>query len=248
MTYIIEDFFTNEECNTALTTISSSKQDWKKCHQTSMYVLGNSLFRKLKFDNGNLTYGTYFNDNTYFFKSADLLKEKLKTQFKEVKYTNNLSRPGFQLIKRNEEQQPSVWHYDNMITCFPYDLEFKDYTGDFSNYFDDYYIFTLMLSDETGSFDYFPETNSSFGKNIIEASNTTPICKEHVNLVGDNCSNINCKLKTYNTLYYQKGSLLVQNDRVLHRVGNRDIDGSSTIRATLQSYGVVKDETLFLFW
>ena len=248
MTYIIENFFTNEECNTALTTISSSEQDWKKCHQTSMYVLGNSLFRKLKFDNGNPTYSTYFNDNTYFFKSADLLKEKLKTQFKEVTYTKNFSRPGFQLIKRNEDSRPSVWHYDNMITCFPYELEFKDYNNDFSNYFDEYYIFTLMLSDEVGSFDYYPETESTFGKDIYEASTITPICKQHVNLVGDNCSSLDCTLKDYKTLYYNKGSLLVQNNRVLHRVGNRDINGNNTIRATLQTYGVVKDETLFLFW
>lgn len=248
MTYIIEEFFTPEQCNSALDTINNLEKDWKKCHHTSMYILGNSLFRKFNINNENITYGTYFDDNTYFFESAELLKEKLKAQFKEVKYTKKFSRPGFQLIKRNEEQRPSVWHYDNMITCFPYELEFKDYSNDFSNYFDEYYIFTLMLSDEVGSFDYYPETESTFGKDIYEASTITPICKQHVNLVGDNCSSLDCTLKDYKTLYYNKGSLLVQNNRVLHRVGNRDINGNNTIRATLQTYGVVKDETLFLFW
>ena len=248
MAYIIENFFTTDECNASLENINELSELWQKCDKTGMYILGNSLFRKLSFKDGEMTYGTYFNDNRYFFECASILKEKLAANFKKVQFTNIFSRPGFQLIKRDEDPQPSVWHYDNMITCFPYNLEFNNYDGDFSNYFDQYFIFTLMLSSETGSFDYYPETESSFGKDILEASTTTPVCKQHVNLVGDQCPNVDCDLKDYKTLYYAKGDLLVQNNRVLHRVGNRDIDGTNTMRATLQTYGVVKDETLFLFW
>lgn len=248
MTYIIENFFTNEECDNALAAVNDSEMVWRKCHHTGMYILGNSLFRKININNGIITYGTYFSDNKYFFESADLLKEKLQTRFKKVNYTKNFSRPGFQIIKRNDGNHPSVWHYDNMITCFPYELEFTDYNGDFSKYFDEYYIFTLMLSDKTGSFDYFPETESKFGKDFFESTTSAPVCRQHVNLVGDNCSNNNCNLKSYKTLYYNKGSLLVQNNRVLHRVGSRDINGTDTMRVTLQTYGVIKNEILYLFW
>lgn len=248
MPHVIEDFFTAQETNDALAVINQAQPFWQKCHQTGMYILGNSLFRKINFRDGQVFYGSYFEDNIFHFEQADLLKEKLSSMFDNVVYTNEFSKPGFQIIKRDEDKQPSVWHYDNMITMFPYNVEFDDYDFDFSNYFDEYYIFTLMLSDGEFSFDYFPETDSSFGKDILDASTNTPICKDHVNLVGDNCSNPNCELKKYETIKYTKGSLLVQNERVLHRVGSRDINGSHSLRATLQTYGVVKDGTLYLFW
>lgn len=248
MPYVIEDFFTESECNNALAMLRQSEPFWQKCYQTGMYILGNSLFRKVNFREGQVYYGSYFEDNIYFFEQAEILKNNLSKLFNKVKFTEHFSRPGFQIIKRNKEKQPSVWHYDNMITMFPYNVEFDDYNFDFSSYFDEYYIFTLMLSDGLGSFDYYPETESSFGKDIVDAAQTTPICKEHVNLVGDKCNNDSCKLKSYKTINYSKGSLLVQKERVLHRVGNRDIDGTDGIRATLQTYGVVKNNTLYLFW
>lgn len=247
MPYVIEDFFNESECNDAIATAISAKSLWQKCHQTGMYVFGNSFFRKIRLKENVILHGTYFDDNIYFFESAELLRNKLGKIFKEVKFTKNFSRPGYQIVQKNEEKQPSVWHYDNMITCFPYEKEFTDYNNNFSTYFDAYYIFTLMLSG-SGSFDFYPETDSSFGNNIFEAANNKPLCQEHVNLVGDNCSNPNCTLKHYETIFYNKGSLLVQDDRVLHRIGNRDIDGSSSQRITLQTYGVVKNDILYLFW
>ena len=248
MPHVIEDFFTEQECNSTLDMLNMAQPHWQKCHQTGMYILGNSLFRKINFRDGQIFYGTYFEDNIFHFEQADLLKQRLSKIFDKVVFTNEFSKPGFQIIKRNEEKQPSVWHYDNMITMFPYNVEFEDYDFDFSNYFDDYYIFTLMLSDGVASFDYYPETESTFGKDILDASKNAPICQDHVNLVGDNCVNDDCQLKKYETINYSKGSLLVQKERMLHRVGNRDIDGSDGIRATLQTYGVVKDKTLYLFW
>lgn len=247
MPYIIEDFFNKNECDAAISTVTDAKPLWQKCHQTSMYILGNSFFRKIRLKDNTIVHGTYFEDNIYFFESAELLRTKLSTIFKKVEFTNNFSRPGFQIVQKDEEQQPSVWHYDNMITCFPYSKEFEDYNNNFSNYFDEYYIFTLMLSD-SGSFDFYPETDSTFGKDIFESATIKPVCADHVNLVGDTCTNPSCGLKNYETIFYNKGSLLVQNDRVLHRIGNRDIDGSSSQRITLQTYGVVKNETLYLFW
>jgi hypothetical protein len=245
---IISNFFTLSECDNALAEMYQHDAQWAQCPQTGMYILGNSLLRKLSFADNAVEYGSYFNDNIYGFEAANLLREKLLTLFPKVEFTNHFSKPGFQLIKQNETPQPSVWHYDNVLMCFPFAKEFTDYDENFSEYFDEYYIFTLMLSDGKFSFDYFPETLSEFGNNFYESLENIPICKKHVNLVGDNCTNPDCQLTDYKTLYYTKGSLLVQNERTLHRVGIRDINGNVNNRTTLQSYGVVKDRTLYLFW
>jgi hypothetical protein len=246
MPYRILNFFNPEECNAANDEVSLFENLHYKCPHTDMHILGNSLFRKVSFDNKNIDYGDYFNSNIYNFNAANLLKDKLTTIFPRVEFTKHFSKPGFQIIKQGSTAKPSVWHYDNMLMFFPYATEFPDYNDNFSEYFDQYFIFTLMLS-ETGSFDYYPETKSSFGKDLNDALQNIPICKSHVNLVGDNCADTNCLLKEYQTIFYERGSLMVQEERTLHRIGNRDIDNNLS-RTTLQAYGVLKNEVLYLFW
>lgn len=245
MPKIIHNFFTQDECRSAIEEVYQHEDKWYQCKQTDMYILGNSLFRNATISDTGINYGNYFNNNTYNLNASKLFKDKLSTLFPTVEFTKNFGKPGFQIIKRNETSTPSVWHYDNVLVLFPYEKEFKNYTMDFSKYFDEYYIFTLMVSNGEASFDYFPQTESSFGKDIYDACCNTPICKKHVNLIGDSCD---CSLTEFNTIEYQQGTLLIQNERVLHRVGNRDINGSIDPRITLQTYGVVKDNILYLLW
>ena len=237
MINLIENFFNIQECNYATDEINQNNSLRYKCDETDMYILGNSFLR---------------NQNNYLknnddFKTVELFKEKLSTMFPKVEFCTNLGKPGFQIIKKNDTNKPCVWHYDSILVCFPYQNEFSDYNNNFNEYFDEYYIFTLMLSDSQASFDYFPETTSNFGNSAMEETET-PICKDHVDLIGDNCGNPDCRLIKFNTINYTQGSLLVQNERMLHRVGHRDIDGTDSNRIALQGYGVIKDNVMYLCW
>lgn len=244
---LIENFFNEDQCNFAISEIMSYKNYWYKCAETDMYVLGNSLLRKQNFDkDGNKDYSNYLNSKDLHFKTLEMFKEKISKIFFETTFCSILSKPGFQIIEKSGSKNPTVWHYDDILTCYPYDIEFLSYKESFPNYFESFYIFNLMLTDTQSNFDYFPETNSKFSKGPPAE---TPICKEHVNLIGDCCPNSFCKLKDFCSINYSKGSLLVQeNERVLHRVGIKDINGENTMRITLTGYGVVKNNVMYLYW
>jgi hypothetical protein len=248
MLKIFDNFFTEEECNNAVEYVNQHQGDWYLCPWTSMRILGNSLFRKITFTDTGIDYGNYFEVGPVNLPAAELLKDKLSTVFDKIKFVQGFSNPGFQIIKLNESKQPSVWHYDDMITCFPFEKYFQDYTGDFNSYFDKKLIFTILLSDGFFSFDYFPETVSNFGKDYKESQTISPVCSHHRNLIGDTCPNLNCKLTEFKSVYYKKGTMLLQEERFLHRVGLKDLNGSNDLRITLQGYGLVKDNILYLVW
>lgn len=245
---IFNNFFTEEECNSAVDVVKQHQSLWYQCPWTGMYILGNSLFRKIKFDSQRIDYGNYFETPYFDTPSIYLLKEKLETLYSKVEFIPTFSRPGFQIIKLNENKNPSVWHYDNMITCYPFEKVFSDYTGDFDRYFDKKLIFATLLSDGNYSFDYYPETVSNFGKDFFETSTIAPLCQGHRNLVGDECPNQECTLKDFKSVYYKKGTMLLQDERFLHRVGLKDLNGTSDLRITLQGYGLVKNDILYLVW
>ena len=248
MIKIFDNFFTEEECDDAIAFVRHRESAWYVCPWTSMYILGNSLFRKIAFTSTGIDYGNYFDIGAVDSPASQLLKNKLVNMFDDVKFIQGVSRPGFQVIKLNENQNPSVWHYDDMLTCFPFQNYFEDYTGNFNEYFDEKLIFTTLLSDGLYSFDYFPETVSKFGKDYNESRTISPICNQHRNLVGDNCPNPKCKLTEFKSAFYKKGTMLLQDERVLHRVGLTDLNGSNDLRITLQGYGLVKNKILYLVW
>lgn len=245
---IFDNFFTEEECNSAVNVVNENSSLWYQCPWTEMYILGNSLFRKISFEQNKIDYGNYFESKYFDTEAVYLLKQKLESLYNNVEFIPTFSRPGFQIIKLNENKNPSVWHYDNMIACYPFEQVFEDYTGNFDEYFDQKLIFTTLLSDGNYSFDYYPETVSNFGKDFFEARNIAPLCQGHRNLVGDCCPNPDCTLKEFKTVYYKKGTMLLQDERFLHRVGLKDLNGSSNLRITLQGYGLVKNNTLYLVW
>ena len=248
MIKIVDEFFTATECDEIAKTVIDNQNQWYVCPWTNMYILGNSLFRKINFGPNGLAYGNYF-ESPYFDTSAvDLLKTKLGRFFNRIEFIPGFSRPGFQVIKLNEHKTPSVWHYDDMLTCFPFERYFTDFTGNFNEYFDQKLIFTTVLNDGNYSFDYYPETLSEFGANYADSRIISPICSQHRNLVGDVCSNPNCTLHDFKTVFYTKGTMLIQEERVLHRVGLQDLNGSEQLRITLQGYGLVKNDILYLVW
>jgi hypothetical protein len=55
------------------------------------------------------------------------------------------------------------------------------------------------------------------------------VCEQHRNLIGDNCSNLACELKEFKSAFYKKGTMLLQDERVLHRIGLKDLNGVNTV-------------------
>lgn len=245
---IIDNFFTESECDDYASIVRSNQSQWQKCRWTDMHILGNSLFRKTTVNENSMDHGDYFQTGYFDTDAIYLLKNKLSQYYNKIEFIPNFSRPGFQIIKLNENKTPSIWHYDDMLTCFPFEKYFKDYIGNFNEYFEKKLIFTILISDGNYSFDYYPETASQFGKNYNESRTISPVCKQHRNLVGDNCSNSECKLKEFKTLFYKKGTLLIQERRFLHRVGFKDLDNSSNLRISLQGYGLMRNGILYLVW
>lgn len=248
MLNIFDGFFTEQECHDISAVVKQHQSQWYQCPYTGMYILGNSLLRKVTFIDNHIQYGDYFETDYFDSSAVELLKTKLGQWFDHIEFIPTFSRPGFQIIKLNENKNPSVWHYDDMLTCYPFEKYFKDFAGNFNEYFEQKLIFTILLSDGNYSFDYYPETLSLFGKDYKESKSISPVCEQHRNLVGDACPNPECKLKEFKTVFYKQGTMLVQNERFLHRVGLQDLNGSSDYRITLQSYGFIKDKKLYLVW
>jgi hypothetical protein len=190
---IFDNFFSDKECDEAVNYVKQHEDNWYTCPWTNMFVLGNSLFRKITFTADGINHGNYFEVGPIDSPATQLLKVKLEEIFDRVEFVDGFSKPGFQIIKLNQNKNPSVWHYDDMLTCFPFEKYFKDYTGDFNNYFDQKLIFTTLLSEGNFTFDYYPETVSAFGKDYIESRDISPVCSPHRNLVGDDCPNPDCK-------------------------------------------------------
>jgi hypothetical protein len=202
-----------------------------------MHILGNSFLRnQIK---------NYADNDLQDFQTVELFRKKISALFqKPVKFCNKLAKPGFQIIKRNGSTMPCVWHYDTILLKYPYNTEFLDYDA-FDTYFENYYVLGLMLTEGQSSFDYFQETQSEF---VNTTTTETPLCNNHHDLVGDDCGNIDCQLREFQTVNYPQGTLLIQNKKILHRIGYADIDGTDSLRMTLQAYAVVKDDVIYLFW
>ena len=143
MIKIFDSFFTEKECDNAVDYVKQRESAWYVCPWTSMYILGNSLFRKITFTDTGINYGNYFDIGAIDSPAAELLKDKLGNMFDKVKFIQGFSQPGFQIIKLNENKNPSVWHYDDMLTCFPYNFYFNDYNENFNEYFERKLIFIL---------------------------------------------------------------------------------------------------------
>ncbi len=125
---LIENFFNKDECDFAISEIMSYKNHWYNCAETDMFVLGNSLLRKQDFDkNGNKDYSNYLNSKDLYFKTLEIFKEKISKEFLETKFCSFLPKPGFQIINTSGSKNPAVWHYDDILTFYPYDVEFSDY-------------------------------------------------------------------------------------------------------------------------
>ena len=237
MIKLVDDLFTQDECNSAINEITQARYSWTACTDTDMHILGNSFLRnQIK---------NYADNDLQDFQTVELFRKKISELFqKPVKFCNKLAKPGFQIIKRNGSTMPCVWHYDTILLKYPYNTEFLDYDA-FDTYFENYYVLGLMLTEGQSSFDYFQETQSEF---VNTATTETPLCNNHHDLVGDDCGNVDCQLREFQTVNYPQGTLLIQNKKILHRIGYADIDGTDSLRMTLQAYAVVKDDVIYLFW
>lgn len=240
-----ENFFTEAECNLLLAEVEEHKQQWKVNPLTQFRTLGNCLFSSMVRMGSSNTHN-YQNENQDELKVYELFKDKLKDLFNDVGFTQNFGKPGYTVILPN---QPSsyLWHYDNELPLFPYSKEFTDYTNDFHSYFDKSYTFVVMISKGDYSFDYYPETVSKY-QNTFEGEMSNSYCKDHVKLIGDVCPNVNCNLTQYEKINYKQGTLLIQEERFLHRASPATFSSDNEMRVIVRGYGVVKNNKLYIFW
>lgn len=240
-----ENFFSEDECNQLLKEVDENKHQWKVNPLTQFRTLGNCLFSAMvRMGSGNTdNYATENQDNLQVY---NLFKDKLSTLFSNVEFTEHFGKPGYTVILPNQPRS-YLWHYDNELPLFPYSKEFHDYNNDFHGYFDKSYTFVVMLSKGNYSFDYYPETVSKY-VNTFQGEMENYHCKDHVKLVGDICPNVNCDLKQYEKVKYEQGTLLIQEERFLHRASPATFSDDNEMRVIVRGYGVQKNNKLYIFW
>lgn len=244
-----DNFFTDVECDQIVKEVEAQTNNYVKS-AGRIITLGNSFFNAVV--RGNYTpqasieeYRNNINDFTGFWNN--LLLERMSSLLNyPTQYSKHWSLPGFNIIDI-ADGSPTIWHYDSEKTIFPYEDEFPDYNGQLNTYFESVITFTVMLVDGDTTFDYFPETESSWcDRNHATDEFVNIPCQGHQHLIGDNCPNPECTLKEYKTEHYKKGTLLLQDRRILHRKGRSIYKDHS--RISMQGHGVVKDGVLWLHW
>lgn len=245
---IVEQFFTKEECDRILSEVVANKDRWIFNPLTHMYIFGNSFLYHTVLDNNPANFVTYKDKGeTYSPFAEELLQQRMLEIFPSVQYTTVFSKPGFHIIEPNRPTA-AQWHYDSDLPLMPYQLEFKDYQPPFTKYFDKSYTIVLMLSDGEYSLDYYLETDSEYKDTKEEELNNNPVCASHRNLVGDDCPNPNCSLSNYQTIHYKQGTLLMMDERMLHRATEPNFKNSTDLRIIIRGYAVLKNDVLYLYW
>lgn len=243
----IDNFFSDSECDSIINGIELYKSNFVNVgHRVD--ILGGSMWGSLAKNDYNIeqTIQDYLNFTEYKGFWYDLLLERMSKEFGNVRYPKGLPKPGFAKIDINNSN-PTLWHYDSEKVGIPYGLspDFPEYTN--LSYFDAVYTFTIMLTDGNFTFDFFPQTDSEWTKSAEEEF-TTNICVPHLHLVGEDCGDPNCPLGTnYETIHYKKGTVILQNRRILHRRGF-SIYTHTQPRITFQGHGVEKDGVVYLHW
>lgn len=240
-----DNFFTIDECNLLINEVIKYRNLWKFNPLTQYRTLGNCFFSAMiRLESTEVQ--KYNTETPVNLKVYELLKNKLTKLFPKVEFTNNFGKPGYTIILPNQPKA-ALWHYDNELPLFSYEKEFNDYNKNFHSYFNKAYTFVIMISNGDYSFDYYPQTVSKY-KNTSEEEMSNFFCKDHVKLVGDICSNPNCNLKEYQTINYKQGTLLIQEERFLHRASPAKFNSNDDMRIIIRGYGVIKNNILYIFW
>lgn len=245
-----DNFFTSNECDLIIAGIEQYADKYTTSYNR-IQTLGQSYFGSLANTNYNpMLAVTYYKEHQRLYDGPwyEILARHMSELFPdcEIKYSNKWSRPGFNKVDK-ENPEPTLWHYDSEKTVFPYEEEFPEFDGDLEGYFDGVYTFTIMLVDGDFTFDYFPQSFSKWStrRNAVNEMTNIP-CSGHFHLEGDDCKNPECTLTEYETQHYKKGTLLMQDRRVLHRKGWSKYKDQS--RISMQGHAVRKDNVVFLHW
>lgn len=242
----IDNFFTESECDQIMHALKPHENEFKSV-AGRIENLGTGYFGVLK----NNNFAPMDAIKNYKIKDYngiwhDILLNHMSELFGDVRYLTKLAKPGFNKVDV-DSGDPCIWHYDSEKTVIPYFNEeiFSDYTHRLS-YFDKVFTFTVMISDGDFTFDFYPQTVSEYIKPPDDYTNTP--CIGHLNLLGDECPNPDCPLgANYETIHYKKGTLILQDVRMLHRKG-RSVYTANQPRISIQGHGVEKDGVVYLHW
>lgn len=247
MLKVYDNFFSDKQCDQIVNELLKTKDQFRNRY-TALSYLGNNFFACLSdhnfiYEPGLEQYKKIQQEPEFTGFWHDYLLEQMSAHVMPAQYTQSFSKPGFQMTT-TDILQPGIWHYNSEKIIFPYQEEFSDYTGNL-NYFDGIYTMTIMLTDGAFTFDYYPETDSTWATDIMTDLTNTP-CAEHTHWEGDKCPDPNCPLVRYETIHYKKGTLLLQDSRFMHRIGPSKYNDQH--RITMQGHGVAKNNIMYLHW
>ena len=129
-----DNFFTQDECKILIDEVLEYKSQWKFNPLTQYRTLGNSFFSSSVRVESNNTFN-YSEETATELKVYNLFKNKLSDVFTNVEFTKSLGKPGYTIILPNQPKS-ALWHYDNELSLFPFNQEFKDYNNNFHAYFE----------------------------------------------------------------------------------------------------------------
>ena len=186
------------------------------------------------------------------FPGLDLiLTEKLSELLgKPCEFWKDGTYLGFQILQSNYDE-PSFctgrgWHYDDVGNFYRTMFIEEDIIGERGPY----YSITLLVSSPTWtSFQYY----DSYKKYPKYPSDRFPTpCKAHLGLYQNKCSDPNCPYDKgdfgeIKTVTLERGLIVVQQERYLHRMGPSYLSNNSDYRITIQLSGAEIDGKIYLF-
>jgi hypothetical protein len=157
---------------------------------------------------------------------------------------------GFQILQSNYEYPAYCtgrgWHYDDVGNFYRTMFIEEDIKGERGTH----YSITLLISSPTwASFQYY----DSYEKYPHHPSDrfSTP-CKDHLGSYKPVCSNPVCPFEKgdfgdIKTVTLEKGSIIVQQERYMHRIGPSYLANNDDYRITIQLSGSEIDGIIYLF-
>jgi hypothetical protein len=185
--------------------------------------------------------------NKKFPDVFDILKEKVSNILaKPCEFLSDGTCFGFNVQTDYEGvDQGRSWHFDDQVRFYSRN---KINSTDLQ----EQYSFTIVLDVPTrATFQYYESTFSDYTSNPW--GNYYMPCKPHIGLKGDICSDPECvfmngSMGDMTTVEMERGMLVLQVGRFLHRAGQSIFSSPDQKRITLQLFATEYNNVVYLYW
>ena len=271
---IIENFLNDDTCDEISKKVISLKKYWKNSnHKSEIYSDGLRIMQLgISSDGIDAKIGAgydptinYINQSEHEQALLTNINDEKETEIEflfsnfgdlnillEKKLTEILNKPckfiesgtyyGFNIQTDYKGfDQGRAWHYDDQVRFYS-----KLLLGDAKIY--EQYSFTIAISipHET-YFDYYSNTYTEYKTNPWDGYDTP--CKQHSGLIGNICKNDRCPHDPNDiiSIKYEKGMILIQKGRYLHRPGKSFFNSTTESRITIQFFATELDDVIWMY-